>query len=278
MRIPPWFALMLCSLGPMALRAEPAPSSPLVIGEQFELHSATLDEQRHINVYFPPGYDRARPARLPLLLMPDGGLDEDFLHVAGLLQVGVANGTMRPMLLVGVANTERRRDMTGPTENAEDRKIAPRVGGSAAFRRFLRTELLPELERRYALAPQRAIVGESLAGLFVVETFLREPDLFDTCIAVDPSLWWNNARLLEEAPELLRQGDRRSSRLFLAASSQAELRRGARQLESILAKGRIVGLQHEFRAFPDETHATVYHPAALVAFRHLMAPTPAATR
>ena len=275
MRIPHWFVLMLCSLGPMALRAEPAPSSPLVIGEQFELHSVALGEQRHINVYFPPGHDRARPARLPLLLMPDGGLDEDFLHVAGLLQVGVANGTMRPMLLVGVANTERRRDMTGPTENAEDRKIAPRVGGSAAFRRFLRTELLPELERRYALAPQRAIVGESLAGLFVVETFLREPDLFDTCIAIDPSLWWNNARLLHDAPELLRQGDRRRSRLFLAASGQAELRQGARQLEAILAKGGIAGLQHEFRAFPDETHATVYHPAALVAFRRLMAPPPA---
>ena len=54
--------------------------------------------------------------------------------MAGLVQVLVGNGTMRPFLLVGIENTERRRDMTGPTQNAEDRKIAPRVGGSAAFR------------------------------------------------------------------------------------------------------------------------------------------------
>lgn len=46
----------------------------------------------------------------------------------------VGNETMRPHLLVGIENTERRRDMTGPPENADDKKIAPRVGGSSAFR------------------------------------------------------------------------------------------------------------------------------------------------
>ena len=81
--------------------------------------------------------------------MPDGGMAEDFLHVAGLLQVSVGNGTMRPFLLVGIENTERRRDMTGPTEIADDKKIAPRVGGSAAFRKFIRDELMPLVKQRY---------------------------------------------------------------------------------------------------------------------------------
>ena len=56
------------------------------------------------------------------------------VHVAGLVQVSVGKGTMRPFILVGIENTERRRDMTGPTENEQDKKVAPRVGGSAAFR------------------------------------------------------------------------------------------------------------------------------------------------
>jgi len=54
------------------------------------------------------------------------GIGEDFLHVAGLVQVLSGNGSMRPFLLVGIENTERRRDMTGPSNVAEDRKIAPR--------------------------------------------------------------------------------------------------------------------------------------------------------
>src|SRR3712207_5798003 len=143
-------------------------------------------------------------SRLPVLYMPDGGVAEDFLHVAGLVQVSVGNGTMRPFLLVGIENTERRRDLTGPTSNAEDRKIAPRVGGSAAFRRFIRAELMPEVKRRYRTVGETAIVGESLAGLFVVETFFLEPDLFDTYVAIDPSLWWNDGELVSRAGERLR--------------------------------------------------------------------------
>ncbi len=60
---------------------------------------------------------------MPVLYMLDGGVDEDFLHVAGLVQVLVSNGGMRPFMLVrGFRNTARRRDMTGPTSNAEDMK------------------------------------------------------------------------------------------------------------------------------------------------------------
>ena len=35
------------------------------------------------------------------------------------------------------------------------------------------------------------LVSWALAGLFVVETLFLQPDLFDTYIALDPSLWWN---------------------------------------------------------------------------------------
>src|SRR5262249_39297306 len=142
---------------------------------------------------------------LPVLYMPDGGMAEDFLHVAGLVQVSVGNGTMRPFLLVGIENTQRRRDVTGPTENEEDKKIAPRVGGSAAFRSFIRQELMPQVKTRYRTTNETAIVGESLAGLFVVETFLKEPDLFDIYIAFDPSLWWNNQKLVNDAAKDLRE-------------------------------------------------------------------------
>ena len=172
--------------------ASAAKATPLVVGETFTIDSTILRETRRINVYLPPGYRDSPETRLPVLYMPDGGLAEDFLHVAGLVQVSVGNGTMRPFLLVGIENTERRRDMTGPTTNEDDKKIAPRVGGSGAFRRFIRDELMPQVRGRYRTTDETAVVGESLAGLFVVETFLLEPGLFDTYIAFDPSLWWND--------------------------------------------------------------------------------------
>jgi predicted alpha/beta superfamily hydrolase len=266
------FAALALPFAPAASAAAAGKSEPLVVGETFTLESAALHETRCINVYVAPApAGRPAPPRLALY-MPDGGLGEDFLHVAGLVQVGVANGTMRPTLLVGIENTERRRDLTGPTDDPEDRKIAPRVGGSAAFRQFLREELMPEIRRRYGAPARTAIVGESLAGLFVVETFLREPDLFDTYIALDPSLWWNRGRLVADAPALLRTGARGGKAVFLANGSQPQIAAATRAFESALAAAGVAGLSHAYVPFPQETHATIYHPAALRAFRTMLAP------
>src|SRR5688572_17054827 len=148
-----WAAVALMIAGPPALaQRDPGPArqpEALTIGETFTLESKILGEVRRINVYLPPTYAQSADTRLPVLYMPDDGLAEDFLHVAGLVQVSVGNGTMRPFLLVGIENTQRRRDLTAPTESAEDKKIAPVVGGSAAFRRFVRSELMPAVTTRY---------------------------------------------------------------------------------------------------------------------------------
>lgn len=247
-------------------------SEPLVIGETFTIDSKVMHEVRRINVYMPPGYADSAQLRVPVLYMPDGGMAEDFLHVAGLVQVSVGNGTMRPFLLVGIENTARRRDMTGPTDDPEDRKIAPRVGGSAQFREFIRTELMPQIKARYRTSNETAIVGESLAGLFVVETFMLEPSLFDTYIAFDPSLWWNKGRLLADAPKILKGRDLHRKALYIASSSNSGFAESAAKLNTLFTSNATSGLDWKYTSLPAETHATIYHPAALQAFRALFAP------
>ncbi len=270
-----WLLLPILS-GPQQGSAGAAgQSAPLVIGDTFTIASNILGETRRINVYRPPGYDDAPHAPVPVLYMPDGGMAEDFLHVAGLVQVSVGNGTMRPFLLVGIENTERRRDMTGPTSVAEDRKIAPHVGGSAAFRAFIRTELMPAIASRYRVTRERAIVGESLAGLFVVETFFLEPDLFDTYIAFDPSLWWNNEALVAGAGEWLRSHRVNNKTLYVASSSEPGIVKTAEALAAALEKDSLPGLVWHYERMPAEQHSTIYHPAALMAFRTLFRPPPA---
>jgi predicted alpha/beta superfamily hydrolase len=249
-------------------------AAALVVGETFTIESTTLGETRRINVYLPPAYSQSPDARLPVLYMPDGGIGEDFLHVAGLLQVSVGNGTMRPFLLVGIENTQRRRDLTGPTENPEDRKIAPQVGGSAAFREFLRSELMPAVEGRYRTTAETAIMGESVAGLFVVETFFLAPDLFDTYIAFDPSLWWNDQSLVKSAAARLRDSPGPRRRIYLANSSEEKLAGLTRQLAELLREHAPAAVTWHYEAMPEETHATIYHPAALKALRRLFAPDP----
>jgi predicted alpha/beta superfamily hydrolase len=269
-RIAAAFAACLALAGQAA--ASPAASvrasaaAPLSIGDTWTIASAALGETRRINVYAPAGLPAGTP--LPVLYMPDGGMLEDFLHVAGLLQVGAGNGTVRPFLLVGIENTQRRRDLTGPTEVAKDRSIAPKVGGSQAYRDFIRTELLPEVEKRYRVTREKAIVGESLAGLFVVETLVLEPDLFDTYIAIDPSLWWNKRQLAQRLAAQPPAGTAKKT-LYIAFSADGLPDAGA-ALKASLDKAS--GLSFTYEAWPGETHATVYHPAALKAFRAVFKP------
>ena len=244
-----------------AMRAE-----PITIGETFTIESRVLGETRRINVYRPPAWDESEGAPRPVLYLLDGGVAEDFVHIAGLLQISTLNGTMRPFLLVGIENTDRRRDMTGPTTVASDREIAPAVGGSAAFRAFIRDELMPEIGRRYATTAERAIVAESLAGLFVVETFLLEPELFDTYIAFDPSLWWNDGALVRHPLHAAARG----RTIYLGNSSEPDLAALTTRLAGRLAAGSAARVIWE--PMPRESHGTQFHPASLRAFRRLFAP------
>jgi uncharacterized protein (TIGR03067 family) len=255
------------------LTADPPKASPLVVGETFTVESKVLGEARRINVYLPVGYATLKAETYPVLYVLDGGLAEDFLHIAGLVEVSARNGTVRPVIVVGIENTIRRRDLTGPTDNANDKKLSPEVGGSAAFRKFIRAELMPEVAKRYRTAKETAVVGESLAGLFVVETFFREPDLFDTYLAIDPSLWWNDEKLVKDATKWLRENVQlERKQLFLASSDEKGIAEPTGRLATELLKFAPMRLRWHHEKMPHETHGTIFHPAALVGLRRMLRP------
>ncbi|WP_158882316.1 alpha/beta hydrolase-fold protein [Rhodanobacter sp. L36] len=238
--------------------------------QSFDMASAMLHETRHINVYVPPVYDTTKTMRFPVLYMPDGGMQEDFPHVATDLDTAIRAGQVRPMIVIGIENTERRRDMTGPTDVASDRKIAPHVGGSAAFRAFIASELMPEVRRRYRTNGHTAIVGESLAGLFVVETFLLQPDLFDTYVALSPSLWWNDQSLLKSTPARLKAWPASHRKtLYFATSGDDDIANAGEALATALSAHE----PHQVRWFyvprPDLQHSNIYVRASPEIFRKL---------
>jgi len=244
---------------------------PVLPHQTFTIESKVLAEPRRIHVYTPPGYDGSAKA-YPILYMPDGGLQEDFPHVTADVDALVRAGAIRPMIVVGIENTERRRDMTGPTTVESDRKIAPRVGGSAAFRAFIRDELMPEVGRRFRGDGETAIVGESLAGLFVLETFLEEPGLFDTSIALSPSLWWNDQALVRGAGERLRSRPDGRATLFVASASDDGLEETAGALAAALRADAPASVAWYYEPMPQLLHSTIYRGASRAVFRKLFPP------
>ena len=250
---------------PVVTPAAP-PKDPTPRHVTLTIESRALGEPRVINVHTPPGYDSLMSTSFPVVYMPDGGLAEDFPHIANTLDSLIALGAIAPVILVGIENTERRRDLTGPTAVASDSAIARRVGGSAGFRRVIREELMPEIRRRYRSTDETTIVGESLAGLFIVETFLLEPDLFRRYIALSPSLWWNGGILLRWAPQRLGVLSDLPRTLYLTAATEPGIAAETAALAGILKEHAPAGLLWYYEPRPDLEHGTIFRLAVPAAF------------
>ncbi len=268
-------ALGFCLITSGAVAA-PDAGKPIVIGASYDLPSKTLNQTRRINVWLPPGYDAAADRTYPVLYLLDGGEAEDFHHITGIAQVGGMNGYLADMIVVGIAGVDRKHDFTAPSSDPEDRKLLPTSGGSAAFRRFLGGELQPYVKAHYRTNGRSVLIGESLAGLFVVETFLKAPGLFDGYVAISPSLWWDRGALAKGAAvDLAAQppGDRS---LYLSVGDEGGgMETGVSALDAALRAQAPKGLALRYEPRPQEHHNTIYHPAALSALRWLFPAPPA---
>jgi predicted alpha/beta superfamily hydrolase len=268
-------AAMLAFAAPAAAQTPPV-GTPIVIGRSYALPSAIYDGTREINVWLPPGYAEGT-ARYPVLYLLDGGQVQDFHHISGLAQLGTVNGTTRDVIVVGVASVDRRNELALPTGDPELIARYPTQGQSDRFRDFLWKEVEPFVEGRFRTSGETALMGESLAGLFVVETFLKEPRMFDAWVAVSPSLWWDGGQLARQSGAHLRDHSNDARTLILTMGDEGpEARALMDVLTANLRDHALPGVTWEFQPRTDESHATIYHGAALDAFRRLYAVTPSA--
>lgn len=230
---------------------------PIPAHQTFTIQSIALDETRIMNVWIPPEYQSGKDS-LPVLYMPDGGLKEDFPHIANTLAELVKLKKIKPLILVGIENTQRRRDLTGPTEVKDDKEIAPIVGESAKFRAFIKDELFKEVNKRYRTTDEKGIIGESLAGLFVTETFLLSPEMFDYYIAFDPSLWWNNQFLVKTAKDNLSKFPSTVKRLWFAGSGTEGISDVVAHLAKIIEEEKRSNITWKYSDEPKEDHGTIF--------------------
>lgn len=227
------------------------------IYDSLTIKSKVLHENRVINVWTPLNYNELQEA-LQVLYMPDGGVKEDFPHMANTVAKLVENKSIPPTILVGIENTKRKRDLTGPTDNAEDKTIAPIVGESNNFRAFIKKELIPEINKNYRTSTKKGIIGESLAGFFVVETLLLDANLFDFYIAMDPSLWWNDQLLVKDSKTNLKNLPKNNIRFWFAGSSVQNGMPFISNLNKQIKSVNPEPLKWKYSDEPDEDHSTIF--------------------
>jgi hypothetical protein len=252
-----------------ASKPDPAPPvpavKPIVIGEQRLVRSSALGGEREVNIWLPPGYAQSGK-RYPVLYLIDGALAQDFHHIAGLAQYGALSWSFEDLIVVGVETKDRRAELTWRSTDPAEIREYPSNGNAGAFRKFLADEVKPLIEANYRTSGDDALMGESLAGLFVAESFLKHPATADRYIAISPSLWWDFGSLGKEARKLLDDYPKGERKFYLAiADEKGAMRDGVLSIVSALKKEKPKGVAWTFSDRPDLQHATIYHREALEA-------------
>ena len=177
-----------------------------------QLHSTVLGEARTLDVSLPAGYAADTGRRYPIVVVLDGEFEFDIAASTARFYSG--SSQLPPMIVVGVRNTHRTRDLT-PAPIAGFSPPEPDAGGAERFLDFIGTELVPYLDRTYRTAPLRVLVGHSLGGLFALHAIAHRVDLFTGYVIMEPASWWNRPRTIDDAHAALRTPAGRRARVMM---------------------------------------------------------------
>ena len=263
--------LLLTLLALSALAQEK--SQDIKIGEKFSLRSKILNEERSYWVYLPESYDSSTYMRqsYPVLYLLDG--DWHFHSASGVVQfmsTGINLNIQIPeLIIVAILNTDRTRDLT-PThsktgyDGKEDSSLETSGGGNT-FLKFVEDELFPEIDSAYPTLPYRILIGHSLGGLLAIHALLEVPEMFQSYIAIDPSLWWDNQVLVHRAESSFKDAQKRRGCVYISLANNPDIglgdpkmmEKGGRRFGKSLESASSSSFRSTLQYFEAEDHGSV---------------------
>jgi len=246
------------------------------VPQKFNLHSNILNEDRLIWVRTPRGYDQGTSS-FPVLYLTDG--PDHINEIGSTIDFLVENGRMPPLIVVGIGNTDRTRDLT-PThwdQRHTDGTIEtnPTSGGGDRFIDFIQKELIPEIETHYRTARYRVFAGHSYGGLLAIHILITRPDMFNAYIAVSPSLQWDDLRTVRQAKDFFAAHSELDKTLFFSLANEGDTLNpicdGFQQFQKLLKTRAPKDFRWDSARYHDEDHGSTVLRAHYAGLRTVFA-------
>ncbi len=159
---------------------------------QEDINSSILGEQRKLLIHLPPEYD---PSQIyPVMYVLDG-TSQDF-RIAGIAEILNRARIVQDMIIVGIPNTDRNRDLT-PHYILQDTD-GEAFGKGDEFLSFLTDEVIPFIESKYPVNQYRMLAGHSRGALFTFYAYLEKPEIFNALFCFSPAFWRDDSIILEK--------------------------------------------------------------------------------
>ena len=239
---------------------------PIVIGQRVKWHSNIMNEDRMLWIYT-PDTSLASSTRYPVIYLLDG--DGHFLHAAGIVQFLSSNNRMPQMMIVGIANTNRTRDLTPlPADTA-----LPGSGGADMFLRSIKEELIPYVDSHYNTSPYRLLIGHSFGGLFALNALLKRPDLFNSYIIISPSLWWGSDTLVNQVLGFLKNPTKGKTFVYETVGNEGpRMVTPALRLKEVIDNRPADGLEWKIKLMDAEDHGSIVHRSIYDGMEYIFSP------
>lgn len=180
-----------------------------------QFKSEVFENTRTLRVLVPPGYNRNRTKKYPVLYLNDGqnlfqvrtaqtkysewGVDETIVDLLEYREI-------EPVIIVGIDNAGRtaRANEYLPYEDKLLTPALPNPNG-AKYPKFLVDEVLPFIEKKYRVKKGtnfRGLGGSAYGALISLYTAIQKPNTFGKLLLDSPSLSVNNGEILKETLEM----------------------------------------------------------------------------
>jgi hypothetical protein len=252
------------------------------VGALDSLYSNTLKETRKIYVQLPADYKPDENIKYPVVFVLDG---EVFLPTVNDVQNYYSGGFTPEMVIIGISNDKNRmRDLT--TSKVTEMYGMPfeqENGEAHNFSKFIETELIPFVENKYPVTNFRTLIGHSYGGLFALYSLVHHPELFSNYLVIDPSLDWDNQRLIREAKDKVSSANYKGKSLFMSLAGHVQMQKAGMTLNEIkkdttdatlfsrsnisfsevLNQNKQNELAFEWKFYPRDLHGTIPFPSIM---------------
>ncbi|WP_010254391.1 alpha/beta hydrolase [Myroides injenensis] len=255
----------------------------IVIGQTFPIKATKLNEDREIQIYLPKSYSENQDSTqaYPVIYLLDG--ESNFNYLSAFIEKlsRYPYPAIPEMIIVGVKNTNRTRDLT-PSQKREETmnkaqkdRIQRESGGNDIFFSFLKDDLMPYIDNKYRTTGYNILIGHSFGGITALNNLLNYTDMFNAYIVHDPSVWWDAQYVLKDYQNKSNH-DFKKRKLFLTQVGERESGghlsdhyTSIKQFKELLDNSHFKNLSYQYQQYDDEDHSTIVLKGNLDGLRYL---------